>query len=572
MHSTDGERETRVAWRSAGEPIAAGAHSVRGNALWGTGGRSRTAVVAIVLTLVFALQLAFASTASASRMPKSLRDAMKATPSGTFKVIVTGTKSTNSSAVENKVKNAMSAYRNTGAVIKKRFNIVNAEAATLTGQQLNQLYGDPGIESIVPDTVVRSAYANTQTWPNVHEVQNYSWNFATYGGQAATIAIVDSGVDSTRADIAGRVLTQVNFTTLTPNSAGDGRGHGTFVASIAAGSANGYAGVSPNAKLVSLDVLADNGEGVVSDVIAAADWIYANKSSYNIRVANFSLTGSTDSSFMYDPLDKAVEKLWFSGVVVVAAAGNYAVDGATATVRYAPANDPFVITVGAADTDGSTNTRDDFNAPWSTYGYTHDGFAKPDLGASGRYMNGAVPTASTMYKEHPERVVAPGYMWMSGTSFAAPVVSGAAAYLLGKYPSWTPDQVKGALMLEARPVDHAAPASLGVGEVKMGQSSTITDPPNPNLALNGFLTPDVNGGPTPVFDSASWASTASSNASWASASWASASWSSASWSSASWASASWASASWASASWATGTMADGAAIPSASWSTGTWVQ
>ena len=111
MHRTDGERGTRVAGRSDRLPIAAAAHGVRGNALWGTGGRSRTAVVAIVLTLVFALQLAFASTASASRMPKSLRDAMKANPSGTYKVIVTGTKTTNSSAVENKVKNAMSAFQ-----------------------------------------------------------------------------------------------------------------------------------------------------------------------------------------------------------------------------------------------------------------------------------------------------------------------------------------------------------------------------------------------------------------------------------------------------------------------------
>ena len=67
--------------------------------------------------------------------------------------------------------------------------------------------------------------------------------------------------------------------------------------------------------------------------------------------------------------------------------------------------------------------------------------------------------------EHPERVTAAGYMWMSGTSFAAPVVSGAAAQLLAKYPNWTPDQVKGALMLTARPT--AAGTALGVGEVNV---------------------------------------------------------------------------------------------------------
>ena len=88
---------------------------------------------------------------------------------------------------------------------------------------------------------------------------------------------------------------------------------------------------------------------------------------------------------MYDPLDKAVEKLWFNGVVVVAAAGNYGDNGQPTTVAYAPGNDPFVITVGAVDTNGTgwTST-DDTAAPWSAFGYTLDGFAKPDLGAPGR--------------------------------------------------------------------------------------------------------------------------------------------------------------------------------------------
>src|SRR5262249_33462022 len=210
----------------------------------------------------------------------------------------------------------------------------------------------------------------------------------------------------------------------------DGYGHGTFVASIAGGQAAGYSGAAPGANIVSLDVLDDAGTGLESDVLAAADWIFKNRAKYNIRVANFSLLAGTDASFVFGPLDQAVEKLWLSGVVVVTAAGNYASNGQASGVRYAPANDPFVITVGAADINGTVGTDDDFNAPWSAYGYTPDGFLKPELGAPGRYMNGAVPTDATMYSEHPERVVEPGYMWMSGTSFAAPVVAGAAADLL----------------------------------------------------------------------------------------------------------------------------------------------
>jgi serine protease AprX len=82
---------------------------------------------------------------------------------------------------------------------------------------------------------------------------------------------------------------------------------------------------------------------------------------------------------LFDPLDQAVEKLWLSGVTVVTAAGNYATNGQASGVPYAPGNDPFVITVGAADTNNTLSTSDDFAAPWSAWGYTGDGFMKPDI-------------------------------------------------------------------------------------------------------------------------------------------------------------------------------------------------
>ena len=212
----------------------------------------------------------------------------------------------------------------------------------------------------------------------------------------------------------------------------------------------GYAGASPNAKLVSLDVIDDSGMGLTSDVIAAADWILRNKARYNIRVANFSLAGSTPSSFRFDPLDKAVERLWFSGVVVVAAAGNYG--DHEAGVLFAPGNDPFVITVGADDVAGTVPVGDDFAAPWSSYGSTLDGFLKPEVSAPGRMLIGAVPVKSTLAQERPDRIVEPGYVAMSGTSFSTAIVSGVAADILAMNPRWTPDQVKGALMRTARPL------------------------------------------------------------------------------------------------------------------------
>ena len=148
------------------------------------------------------------------------------------------------------------------------------------------------------------------------------------------------------------------------------------------------------------------------DVIAAADWILANKDQYNIRVANFSLHSASPASVFYDPLDRAVERLWFNGVVVVAAAGNYGIDGRPSGVTFAPGNDPFVITVGAQDMNHSVSTHDDTAAPWSAFGYTLDGFSKPELGAPGRYIVGPVPNSSTLVSERPTNIGAPA-TWSS---------------------------------------------------------------------------------------------------------------------------------------------------------------
>jgi serine protease AprX len=303
-----------------------------------------------------------------------------------------------------------------------------------------------------------------------------------------------------------------------------------------------------------------------SDMIAALDWVLQNKAQYNIGVVNISIVASQNSSFMYDPLDKAVEKLWLNGVVVVAAAGNYGSTGGASGVPFAPANDPFVISVGATDTNGTVSTADDFAAPWSAWGATNDGFMKPELAAPGRYMFGPTPTGGgAMLGMLPDRLVSPGYMWMSGTSFSAPVVSAAAAYVLAMHPTWTPDQVKGALMLTAASPDgYTAGGALGVGEVQAQAAARTADgTANPNLGLNQFVTVDPVSGLN-QFDSDAWLSTASNDPVWNAMSWASMSWASASWSSMSWASMSWASMSWASMSWASMSWA------SMSWASQSW--
>jgi serine protease AprX len=522
-----------------------------------------TLTLAVVMTATVSGSVAAvqaAPPAKSAYVAPSLLSQAQANPDATFHVIVQGSVGSGD-GVAATVRSQTASTPGQAIGLKRRLATIDGAAADLTGKQLVKLARLPGITAITVDAPVRlSNLSNRQQWPFVSGVAR-GWANVTNGSlaQPPAIAIVDSGIDASRADFSGRVVKQVTLTTLPGNSPGDGRGHGTFVAGIAAGSASGYTGAAPSANLVSLDVMDDQGMAWTSDVIAAADWIYQNKDAYNIRVANFSLHSTAPASVYWDPLDRAVEKLWFSGVVVVAAAGNYAVNGARSGVLYAPGNDPFVITVGANDVSGSVSTNDDMAAPWSSYGYTLDGFAKPELAAPGRYMVGPVPATSTLALERPASMVAPGYIQLSGTSFAAPVVAGAAAYLLALHPTWSPDQVKGALMVSAKATPTALPLSEGVGEVDLARAADVVAPPNPNLALDAFLAPDPSGGSVPLFDAASWGNTARANASWGSASWGSASWGSASWGSASWGSASWGSASWGSAAWS-----------AASWGTASW--
>jgi serine protease AprX len=548
----------------------------RSNALWGRGGRRAGAVVAS-LTVLFAMAAGATATNLSSGsgssgttfkafVPDSLRDAITQSPDQKFDVIVQGEKKGNSNGLYKQIVGDSNVY-NAGSSLPEQFNSIVGLHGSLTGRQIAALANRSYVTSITPnDTVQAQGYSNSQGWVPAANV-NINWYSPT--ASAPTIAIVDSGIQANRADFGygSRVLAQVNLASLGPNSPGDGSGHGTFVAGIAAGSANGYAGTTPNANLVAIDVMNDQGQSTVSDVVRACDWILANKAKYNIQVANFSLHAVNKASVMFDPLDQAVEKLWFGGVVVVAAAGNYGTDGSPSGVLFAPGNDPFVITVGAIDVGNGNGAGDDSVAPWSAYGYTPDGFAKPDLGAPGRHMVGPVPATGYLPLSRPDKVRGLGYMELSGTSFAAPVVAGAAAALRAQNPSWTPDQVKGALMLSAikEPILNRA---VGVGGVNVQAARALTTtPPNPNASLNRYLTTASDGGT--VFNTAAWQSAALSNPAWDTAAWSDAAWSSAAWASVAWSDVAWADAAWASAAWGSVAWSD-VAWSDVAWSDAAW--
>jgi serine protease AprX len=551
--SSRGEHRSSALWGTGNR----GGDS-RSNALWGKGGRGL--VTALVAVLVVAAPLAAGARKSEGRnaqpAPTTYVDHIlmakaEATPNELVKVIIQGKLGKGAAYADDAFHAVQDRSGSRPAEqLKDKYAFVNSVAGTLRAKKVLRLARVPGL-TVTFDAPVKlsSTPTSNHLWTTASGVKPL-WGNRPATGPMPAIAIVDSGIDKNRADfdMGARVIDDVVLTKLQPNSPGDGRGHGTFVAGIAAGSASGQAGAAPQANLISLDVMDDLGMARTSDVIAAAEWIHANRAAKNIKVANFSLHSTMPSNFINDPLDQAVEKLWFGGVTVVAAAGNYGKEDGPSGVPYAPGNDPFVITVGAVDLEGSVSVSRHDVPNWSAYGYTNDGFRKPEVAAAGRYMIGPVPGTATLRTAKPENVVGSGYMRLSGTSFSAPIVAGAAAQLLIQHPNWTPDQIKGALMQRARYIPEAPAGSAGVGEINAFRSTMLTTPPNPNAALNTFVKPNLLTGTT-EFDGTAWYAAAKSSVSWDSVSWSDVSWTDVSWTDVSWSDVSWSDVSWSDVSW-----------------------
>ncbi len=258
----------------------------------------------------------------------------------------------------------------------------------------------------------------------------------------------------------------------------DDFGHGTHVAGIIAG--NGFdtygtrTGVAPRAKLVALKVLDQNGHGYVSDVIAAIDYAIAIKDTYNIRVINLSVATGVFESFTTDPLALAAKRAVDAGIVVVAAAGNLG-ETATGAPQFGgitcPGNAPWVLTVGASTHAGTTPRSDDRRGSFSSLGPTWIDFtAKPDLLAYGVGIESLAAPNSTLYDHYPQYLLDgtrptpfKPYLSLSGTSMAAPVVSGTVALMLEANPHLTPNGIKALLQYTAqvRPGEH--PLAQGAG-------------------------------------------------------------------------------------------------------------
>ncbi len=371
---------------------------------------------------------------------------------------------------------------------------------------------------------------------------------ASVTGSGVGVAVIDTGITSlsdfnlSSSNSTSRILTSQKFNSNATNT-NDGYGHGTHIAGTIAGNSwngNGspgkYVGIAPQANLINVKVSDDQGNAYLSDVINGIQWAIDNRIQYNIRVINLSLQSTVAESYLTDPLDAAVELAWFNGIFVVAASGN---NGPNSEL-YSPANDPFVVTVGAVDPMGTATVGDDQIVSWSSYGTTQDGITKPDVAVPGRYITATLASSnSVLAKQYPNQVVNKNYFTLSGTSMAAAVMSGIAALAFQAHPTWTNDQLKWALTQpqNVTVLGGATPyAGQGAGEVN--SQALVNYSGVPGFANQGALISTLLTGPSgaTAYTNASSIPTSSS---WSSSSWTSSSWTSSSWTSSSWTSSSW---------------------------------
>src|SRR3989454_10897541 len=375
-----------------------------------------------------------------------------------------------------------------GGVLRGKLDAIKGALYSLPVNALEAVADDPDVVYISPDRPLSGASTLDYTPETVNAP--VAWN--TYGldGTGIGVALIDSGiypVIATSTTISNPDLIWVNLVTsaygprllysqsFVPGTTdtSDYYGHGTHVAGIVSGAGwNSYGnhythmfkGIAPNANLINLRALDQNGAGTDSSVIAAIQAAISLKSTYNIRVLNLSLGRQVYESYKLDPLCQAVEAAWNAGIVVVVAAGNEGRNDRANTDGYgtiaAPGNDPYVISVGAMKTNRTYSTTDDTIASYSSKGPTaYDYVVKPDLVAPGNRvvsdenMAGTLPTgyaqgkvAIKYYKNTGQRGYSNQYYTLSGTSMATPVVSGAVALLLQQNPNLTPDQLKARLM------------------------------------------------------------------------------------------------------------------------------
>jgi len=366
-----------------------------------------------------------------------------------------------------------------GGTLRQELGLVQAAAYSMPSSAVADLANDPEVAYVAPDRPLSGALSSDATLDYHTETVNapYAWGLGL-DGTGIGVAVIDSGIINVPDlhDADSRIVYSQSFVGDGSEGASDQYGHGSHVAGIIGGNGKKssapsdfytFNGIAPNVNLINLRVLDENGQGTDSQVISAIQTAISLKSSYNILVMNLSLGRPVYESYTLDPLCQAVEQAWQAGIVVVVSAGNNGRDNSFNNEGYgtitSPANDPFVITVGAMKTMGTAGRDDDLIATYSSKGPTlFDHIAKPDLVAPGNLIISLYAPALTLNQLYPENEIpyslyrtdgsampSNTYYILSGTSMAAPMVSGAAALMLQLDPTLTPDEIKARLMKTA---------------------------------------------------------------------------------------------------------------------------
>ena len=369
------------------------------------------------------------------------------------------------------------AVRRLGGQVTRALPIIAGFAATVPAAAAGGLAGLPGVRAVTPDDRVQvqgtaSSGGIRSVYPKVVKA-DAAWNRGVTGS-GVTVAVLDTGVAPNLPDLAGRLVQVTDDLSgqATPckNLSGeldcsDRYGHGTFIAGLVAGngasSGGKWKGVAPGARVLSVKTAGADGSADVSNILAAIQWVVSFKDRYNIRVLNLSLGTDSRQDWRVDPLNYAVERAWAAGMTVVVAASN---EGPAPGTITKPADDPWVITVGATDDRGTAGVSDDLLPDFSGRGPTAHGLAKPDVVAPGAHVISLRAPGSTVDTQFPNYVDG-SYRQGSGTSMATGVVSGAVALMLQANPGFTPDRVKYALQATARKAASNDPMAVGSGLV-----------------------------------------------------------------------------------------------------------
>jgi serine protease AprX len=388
-------------------------------------------------------------------------------------------------------------------------------------------------------------------------------------GAGVGIALIDTGV----VPVAGLPASQiVNGPDLSFESQGstvrylDSFGHGTHLAGIMVGNNpnTGFKGIAPGAKLTSVKVGTGTGAVDVSQVIAALNWVVANRNhdpANPIKVINLAYGTDSTASPNVDPLAFAVENAWKAGIVVVVAGGN---EGTALGRLNNPAMDDLVLTVGSVTSMGTPSTADDELSVFSSVSSTR----ALDVVAPGESIVSLSSPGSYIDLTYPAARAGTGLIRGSGSSQATAVVSGAVALLRQKYPNATPAMIKRLLKSSNTLVTKGANASKTAGQLNVAKAVSLGATSSSDTAglSTGLGSLDDSRGTSRVADNGvelrgentvfgphegwKWTRAVNAGTAWQGGRWMDRQIAGNGWTGSSWASKTWASTTWSGSNWA----------------------